>query len=126
MTIPIHYVVYHGSKTPENREIGLAVYKVRMEGSITQVSITQEYKGGKLDGKKIYPTLYVMPTSEVVKYPVKPVGKTTKVDCYMIPLRDFQHQKFDLKEAQYYEAIKQSEKPKKVETKPEIIQATLF
>jgi hypothetical protein len=127
MTIDLFKPMYFGSHG--NRQIGIADYRVNQEGDIVQISIKDTYKGGKLEGKLIYPTLLCMPKSQVIKYPLEPfVSKRTghKVMLYKIPIADFQHQKFDLKEAQYYEAIKESEKPKKVETKSEIEQGILL
>ena len=120
MTIEINKVVFYGAYG--DRKLGLADYRVANEGAITQVRITDTYKAGKNIGKLIYPTLLCMPTSEVIKYPTKVVGKSHRVTVYLIPLRDFKHPKFDLKDEAYYEAIKESEKPKKVEEKPEIQQ----
>lgn len=99
MTIEIHHPKYNGSNG--RKEVGLAEWRLKLEGVITQVKITQTYKRGKLKDKLIYPTLYCMPTEKIIKYPSQIVGNNTRV--FIVPLDDFKPKTFDLKEPQYYE-----------------------
>lgn len=93
MTIEIESPIWNGGK----RCVGLAEYRLKNEGQVTQVRILYKNKTGRY----IYPTLLCKITEYIYKYPPKIVRNGVKV--YIVPIEDFANQKFDLKERQHYE-----------------------
>lgn len=100
MTIEIDKPIYNGSN-PGKKCVGIADWRLRNEGAITQIKINQLYKTGPMKGKRIYPTLYFMPTEEVIQYPTQTVGNNTLL--YIVPIDDMKPKKFDLTDPQHYQ-----------------------
>ena len=81
--IVIHKPKFYGNN-PENRCIGLAEWRVRNEGVITQVKIDYKTK----DRRDLYPNVLYMSSSEIAKYPRNDREIPGQI-LYIIPLKDF-------------------------------------
>jgi len=117
MTIEITHPMY-GHRLSDGKlvkAVGIAEWRVVLEGDIVQVKITQVYhsRTGKSekDGKLIYNHIFCIRKVDVAKYPQKLAGDGKTV-LRIIPLEDFYPKVFDKIQPQYYP-------PKNIEVAPE-------
>lgn len=111
MTIEISHPLYGFDGTNRKvKAVGLAEWRIVLEGAVVQVKITQVYhsRDGKSekDGKPIYNHIFCINRSEISKYPTKMAGDNKTV-LRIIPLEDFYPKTFDLKQPEYYPPKKQ-------------------
>lgn len=74
---------YYGNN-PHKRCVGLAEWRVRNEGVITYVKITQKDK----DGYDLYPNTLYMSSSEIGKYPINDT-EVLGQRLFIVPIDDF-------------------------------------
>lgn len=80
--IIIKKLLYYGHDA-SNRKVGLADWRVRNEGAITIIRITERTK----DGRLMYPNDMYMATSEIAKYPIDEYTVPGQ-KLYIVPIKD--------------------------------------